>query len=208
MLLTDPAAITAESFRRIDALLAPYGIAADVYPVVRRVVHTTADTEWVGALRFAPGAIAAAIVAIRGGANIVTDVQMVAAGIQTQQLARFGGTVCCAIDHPEAAILAQREGITRSMAAIRLLAPDHPQALYIVGNAPTALYEVVALAHAGAIVPPVIVGVPVGFVATVESKTSLMHTSFPWISNVGPKGGSAVAAAIVNALLALATEDV
>ncbi len=205
--LADPAAITAESFRRIDALLAPYGLAGDVYPIVRRVVHTTADLEWVSMLRFHPQAIAAAIAALRERAAIVTDVRMVAAGIGSARVGRLGGMVHCAVDDPAAARLAEEAGITRTMAALRLLAPHLPRALYVVGNAPTALFEVLRLRDEDAIAPPAIIGVPVGFVSTLESKAALMRPErTPWISNVGPKGGSAVAAAIVNALLELAED--
>lgn len=205
--LVDPAAITAESFRRIDALLAPYGLPDDVYPIVRRVVHTTADLEWVSSLRVHPRALAAAVDALRRGVRVVTDVQMVATGIQTRALAAFGGAVRCAVDTPDAAALALHAGITRSMAAIRLLATDAPDALYVVGNAPTALLEIIHLWESGQIAPPAVIGVPVGFVSTVEAKTALMATDLPWVSNVGPKGGSAVAAAIVNALLARAAGE-
>ena len=202
---TDPAAITTESFRRIDALLAPYGLEADTYPIVRRVVHTTADLEWVSSLRFHPQAIGAAVAALRGGAALVTDVRMVAAGVGAVGLARHGCAVHCAIDTPEAARLAREAGITRAMAALRLLAQPFPEAIYAVGNAPTALFEILRLHAAGEIAPPLVIGVPVGFVSTVESKMALMRAhDLPWISNIGPKGGSAVAAAIINALLELA----
>jgi len=202
---TDPAAITTESFRRIDALLAPYGLETDTYPIVRRVVHTTADLEWVSSLRFHPLAIGAAVAALRGGAALVTDVRMVAAGVGAMGLARLGCTVHCAIDAPEAACLASEAGITRAMAALRLLARQFPEAIYVVGNAPTALFEILRLHAAGLIGSPLIIGVPVGFVSTVESKMALMRAhDLPWISNIGPKGGSAVAASIVNALLELA----
>lgn len=202
---TDPAAITTESFRRIDALLAPYGLEADTYPIVRRVVHTTADLEWVSSLRFHPRAIGAAVAALRGGAALVTDVRMVAAGVGAVGLARHGCAVHCAIDAPEAARLANEAGITRAMAALRLLARSFPEAIYVVGNAPTALFEILHLHAAGLIASPLVIGVPVGFVSTVESKVALMRAhGLPWISNIGPKGGSAVAASIVNALLELA----
>lgn len=204
---TDPAAITTESFRRIDALLAPYGLEADTYPIVRRVVHTTADLEWVSSLRFHPLAIATAMAALRGGAALVTDVRMVAAGIGARGLTHRGCTVHCAVDTPEAARLASEAGITRSMAALRLLARPFPEAIYVVGNAPTALFEILSLYAAGSIAPPLIIGVPVGFVSTVESKMALMRAdTLSWISNIGPKGGSAVAASIVNALLELAED--
>lgn len=205
---TDPAAITAESFRRIDALLAPYDLAREVYPVVRRVVHTTADLDYVASLRFHPDAVARAVAALRRGIPIVADVGMVVAGIQSQRLAALGGAVHCAIADPEVARLAVAAGLTRAMAAIRLLGARFPDALYVVGNAPTALLEVLRLVEGGQLAPAAVVGVPVGFVSTIEAKTALMRaTAVPWISNVGPKGGSAVAAAIVNALLALAEGD-
>lgn len=207
-ILTDPAAITAESFRRIDALLAPYHLAPDIAPIIRRVVHTTADLEWVSSLRVHPAALAAASTALRCGMPVVTDVRMVAAGIQARPLTALGGAVHCAIDGDDAAQLARGTGITRSMAAMRLLAIRFPCAIYVIGNAPTALFEVLRLCAAGELTPAVIIGVPVGFVSTVESKTALMvSNAAPWISNIGQKGGSAVAAAIVNALIARATES-
>lgn len=203
----EPATIYAESFRRVDALLAPYALDPTIHPIVRRVVHATADTEYAASLRLAPGAVEAAVAALRAGADVVTDAVMVAAGIQRQRIEAFGGGMHCAIAATEAVALASAEGITRAMAGIRVLAARYPAAIVVVGNAPTALYEALALVATGAARPPVIIGVPVGFVSTIESKAALMASStVPWISNVGPKGGSAVAAAIVNALLALASE--
>lgn len=203
----EPVAIYAESFRRIDALLAPYAIDPEVYPIIRRVVHATADPEYVSSLRFSPGVVTLAVAAIRSGAHIVTDAVMVSAGLQRQRVDAFGGRAHCAIASSEAVVLAEREGITRAMAGVRLLAAQFPDAIVVVGNAPTALFEAVALAEAGVARPPVIIGIPVGFVSTIEAKVALMASAAtPWISNVGPKGGSAVAAAIVNALLALAAE--
>lgn len=206
-MLTDPAAITAESFRRIDALLAPYHLAPNIAPIVRRVVHTTADLEWVSSLRVHPAAVEAATAALCSGTAVVTDVRMVVAGIQARPLVALGGAVHCAVDSDEVAQLARDLGITRSMAAMRLLAVRFPCALYVIGNAPTALFEVLRLCAIGELTPAVIIGVPVGFVSTIESKIALMASdTAPWISNVGPKGGSAVAAAIVNALIARAAD--
>lgn len=201
-----PDEIEGESFRIIMQELGPHSISARELPIIQRVIHATADFEYAGLLAFSPTAIADGIQALRSGCRILTDVQMTAVGISQPYLQRFGGSVRCAVSEPETAALAQAEGITRSAAAIRRLAGDLPGAVVALGNAPTALFEVLRLAQTGCR-PALVVGVPVGFVNAAESKAALQESDLPYITVQGRKGGSTVAAAIVNALLRLAAEE-
>ncbi len=211
-----PAAeIEPRSFAIIDGLLpgGPSSVRSDAeWQVVRRVVHTTGDPTLAGLLRLHPEAVAAGVAAVRAGADVVTDVRMVAAGISRGLLARWGGSVRCAIAAPEAAERARADGTTRAVAAMRWLAgqrrPDGRSSLegsiVAVGNAPTALLALLDLIDAGAVRPALIVGVPVGFVAAAESKAELMERGVPYITLPGTRGGSTIAVAAVNAILRLA----
>jgi precorrin-8X/cobalt-precorrin-8 methylmutase len=161
--------------------------------VVERVIHSTADVSLVDDMVCDEVTLTVAAEALRGGARIVADVAMVAAGITTRPVVSL-------VASPEAAQLAASAGITRSAAAVRLaLAQVGPGAVWAIGCAPTALLELIALADAAA--PVLVVGVPVGFVGAVESKEALRASGLPSVSNRSEKGGSSMAAAVVNALL-------
>ncbi len=201
-----PDEIEGESFRIILQELGPHAFSARELPIVQRVIHATADFEYARLLAFSSTAIADGIRALRSGCRVLTDVQMTAVGISQPYLQRFGGSVRCAVAEPETVAMAQAEGITRSAAAIRRLAGDLPGAVVALGNAPTALFEVLRLTQAGCR-PAMVVGVPVGFVNAAESKAALQESDLPYITVQGRKGGSTVAAAIVNALLRLAAEE-
>ena len=159
--------------------------------VTERVIHAGADLDYAHDLVCDEAALAGGLAALRAGAPVVADSAMVAAGIT-------GHPTVCLVRDPRAAELAASEGITRSAAAIRLAHADvGAGAVWVVGNAPTALAELVARDAE----PALVVGLPVGFVGAVEAKRALRGTGWPAVSNRGEKGGSAVAAAALNALL-------
>lgn len=177
------------------------GLAPLSRAVVERVVHASADLEYAATTTADEAALAAAVAALHDGAPVVTDVMMVAAGITRRDLL---GPLVCRIGDPAAASLARAEGTTRSAAAVRLAAAEvGPGAVWVVGCAPTALEEILRLRPD----PVLVVGLPVGFVGAADSKVALRASGLPQVSNVGDKGGSAVAAAAVNALLYASTRE-
>ena len=201
-----PADIERTSMEIITRELEARGISleAEQAPVVRRVIHATADFDFAGTLRFTPGAVAAGAAALRKGAPIVTDTNMARAGISRPGLARLGGEVHCFMAEPAIAAAAKRNGTTRAVAAVEYAAERFPGAVLAVGNAPTALLRAAELIEAG-LRPPLVIGVPVGFVNVAESKERILAVceeyGVPAIVAMGRKGGSTVAAAICNALI-------
>ena len=200
-----PDEIETESFRIIDAEAGRHSWSASEWPVVRRAIHTTADFDYLQTMVIPPGAVLRGIAALRGGRGIATDTTMALAGINKRLLARFGINVSCFVADTEVEKQSSREGITRSMAAMRKAASDPGNGIFVIGNAPTALFELIRLMREESLRPDLIIGLPVGFVGAEESKEALIrtapHYNTPFISNRGRKGGSNVAAAIVNALL-------
>ena len=179
----------------------PYSAAE--WPVVRRIIHSTADFDFAGAngVRFSPGAVESGLRALRGGAAIVADVSGVAGLISRQGPARHGNAVVNRIPERAVAERAARDGTTRAQAAMRESAADIDGGIVAVGNAPTALLEVLAMADEGAAAPALVVGLPVGFISAAESKEALSaRADIEFITNRGRKGGSPAAAAAVNAL--------
>lgn len=170
-------------------------------PVIKRVIHTTADFDYADSLYFSPNAVEQAQAALRRGAWIVTDTQMAWSGINKKSLARFGGEAVCFMSQEDVALEAARRGITRAMVSMERAAQLSKPLIFAVGNAPTALVRLYELMEQGAIRPELIIGVPVGFVNVVESKEWIIHSGAPCIVARGRKGGSNVAAAICNALL-------
>lgn len=159
--------------------------------VAERVIHASADLEFAETLVLDEAALEAGLEVLRRGAPVVTDVGMVAAGITARE-------ALCLVADPRAKDLSERLDITRSAAGFRIAAEEvGPGALWVVGNAPTALFELLELDAA----PALVVGLPVGFVGAAESKEALVESGLPAIANRGPKGGSAVASAALNALL-------
>ena len=183
--------IETESYRRMRAAIDLSHLPPLSRAVAERVIHASADLEYADDLVLDETVLVAGREALAGGCELVVDVRMVAAGITT----RAGR---CGLDNARCVEVAQAQDITRSAAGI-LLAADAagPGAVYVVGNAPTALF---ALIDAGAD-PALVIGLPVGFVDAAESKAALRESPLPSLTNRGPKGGSAVAAAAVNALL-------
>ncbi len=202
-----PQQIEAESFQIIDKYVRKLKLPASQEEIVKRVIHATADTDYARNLIFHPQAILNALRLIRAGKNIVTDVNMLKVGINKKLLKRYGCSVSCRIANKRVIDAAGEWGITRAAAAMRLTGNKLNGSLVAIGNAPTALFELCRLIEEKKIAPGMIVGVPVGFVGAVESKAKLMDVSTPYITNIGRKGGSPTAAAIVNALLKLATKE-
>ena len=201
-----PEEIEQESFRIILEELGPHSFSPSEQAIVQRVVHATADFEYAKIISFSPRAIEQGNQALRRGCLLVSDVQMIVAGVNHQQLEQFGCQACCLVNDPEVAKTALLLGKTRSEMAIQQLGEKLSGAVVAVGNAPTALFEVLRLFNEAKIEPALVVGVPVGFVNAAESKQALMGTSLNYISTQGRKGGSTVAVAILNALLRLAGE--
>ncbi|HVC98282.1 MAG TPA: precorrin-8X methylmutase [Pirellulales bacterium] len=202
--ILNPEAIEAESFRIIENEMGPHSFSPEEFAVVQRAIHATADFEFARSIRFAPGAIRSGIEAIRAGRSLVADVQMVQAGINKPGLAKFGGEVYCFISDDDVVAAARTAGLTRAIMSMRKAAERSPGAIYAIGNAPTALLELVRLAEQAR--PALVVGVPVGFVSAVESKDELAASSLPFITALGRKGGTPVAVSIINALIRLAGE--
>lgn len=201
-----PQEIEALSFNIIDAEAgdAKQRFTPEQWVVVRRMIHTSADFDYLESTRFCNGAVAAGVAAIRTGAGIITDTRMAATGIRKSDLQRFGGSLTCYIDDPRVREAAAAEETTRARAAVDLAAGESNGAVYVVGNAPTALLRLVELTRQKKVQPALIVGFPVGFVQAAESKQALAELDCPFITNVGRKGGSNIAAAVMNALILLA----
>ncbi len=203
--IIQPDAIEAESFRIIDAEMGPHDFSVLEWPIVQRAIHSTADFELGRSMVFHPRGVEAGLAAIRKGASVVADVQMIQAGISAGYLAEFGGRVLCYMGDSDVAERARADGTTRAIQCMRKAAREAPGAIYAIGNAPTALLELVRLVEDGEANPALIIGVPVGFVSAAASKEQLLRQGpVPYITNRGRKGGTPVAVSITNALLRMA----
>lgn len=170
-------------------------------PVIKRVIHTTADFSYADTICFSKYAVEQAREALRAGAGIVTDTNMVRAGINKKRLEQYGGEVYCFMADEDVAAEAKRRGITRAAVSMEKAALMGQDFIYAIGNAPTALIRLYELIREEQVKPKLIIGVPVGFVNVVEAKELILSTQVPYIVAKGRKGGSNVAAAICNALL-------
>ena len=202
-----PQDIEARSFEIIAAELSDMGISLDRENdlIIRRAIHTSADFEYAKTLCFSEGAADAARGLIKGGADIVTDTNMALTGINKKKLALYGGSVRCYMADEDVAAEAKERGITRASVSMEHAARDAKgsgrKTIFAIGNAPTALITLREMYDQGVYAPDFVIGVPVGFVNVVEAKELILGTEIPHIVNRGRKGGSNVAAAIVNALL-------
>jgi precorrin-8X/cobalt-precorrin-8 methylmutase len=195
-----PEEIERRSFEIIEQEL-PHPLDERQAPIIKRVIHTTADFSYADTLCFSEGAIEAARNAFARGADIITDTNMAKAGINKKKLAAFGGEVHCFMADEDVAKEAKERGITRAVVSMEKSAIMGENFIYAIGNAPTALIRLYELIEAGELKPLLVIGVPVGFVHVVEAKELIMKTNVPYIVARGRKGGSNVAAAICNALL-------
>ena len=200
--IQDPMEIEKRSMELIAPYLAGRNLTEQQVKVFSRVIHAAGDPDYANHIHIHPEAIAAGMEAIRRGADVFCDVEMVRTGISKTTLSQYGGKVNCLIADTAVAALAKAEGITRSMAAFRSFGSSMNGAVVAVGNAPTALFELFRLMQEEVVKPALVIGVPVGFVGAAESKALLAEKSnAPYITVLGNKGGSPIAAAIINALL-------
>ncbi len=200
MLITEPAAIEARSMEIIESeLTAP--LDPEVKPIVKRVIHCTADFDYAANLVFSPGAVERGLAALRAGCAVVTDTQMARAGINKAAAEKLGVDVLCFMSDPDVAETARALGKTRACVCMEKAAALGRPLILAVGNAPTALLEIRELLDQGRLCPELVIGVPVGFVNISEAKEAILSSPVPHIVARGRKGGSNVAAAIVNALL-------
>lgn len=201
-IITDPKKIEERSMEIIEETLGGKEFPPKARSIVKRVIHTTADFDYAEQLRFSEGAVEKALAALQQGATIVTDTQMVKAGIRKNSADALGCAIHCFISSEDVAKKAEREGTTRAKAAVDYAVETlEGPLIFAIGNAPTALLRLQELIMNNVIEPALIIGVPVGFVNVVESKQLIMNLEVPFIVAEGRKGGSNVAAAICNALL-------
>lgn len=196
-----PAEIEKRSFEIITKELEGRKLNPEHELIIKRAIHTTADFDYADHLCFSEQVVPRALQALRQGADIVTDTQMVKAGINKKILEKYGGTVHCFIADEDVALEAQKRGMTRSAVSMEKAARLKKKTIFAIGNAPTALIKLYEMLQEGTVNPELIIGVPVGFVNVVQSKELILQTKVPYIVARGRKGGSNVAAAICNALL-------
>jgi precorrin-8X/cobalt-precorrin-8 methylmutase len=200
MYIKDPMLIETKSFEIIGENMSEHNFTEAELKIVMRTIHTTGDYDYQNIVRFSNGAIEGALEAFRSGCKIVTDTKMAFSGINKNSLEKLQCSIDCFIADDEVFKTAKEKGITRSMAAVDI-AVDRGTDIYVVGNAPTALFRIGEMIKEGRIMPRLVIAVPVGFVGAAESKEYIRGIEVPTISTFGTKGGSNVAAAIVNALL-------
>ncbi|HBG06154.1 MAG: precorrin-8X methylmutase [Geobacteraceae bacterium GWC2_58_44] len=201
-----PEEIEAESFRIIEEEVGPHDWSAQQWPIVRRVIHTSADFDYARSMYISPDAIASGIAALKAGRGIVTDTTMIISGMSKERFTPFGVKVACYVADAQVAKDAKAQLITRSILAMRKGGRDAGNGIFVIGNAPTALFELIRLIREERVLPKLIVALPVGFVGAAESKEALRELArdfpeLPYITNSGRKGGSNVAAAVMNAIL-------
>jgi len=196
-----PEDIEKRSFEIITQELGDIKLDPDKADIIKRVIHTTADFEYVDNLFFSDGVVQKALEAIRNGASIVTDTKMASVGINAKSLAHFGGEVFCFMSDEDVALKAKAEKTTRAAACMEKACLLDKRLIFAIGNAPTALIKLYELIEQGKLQPELIIAVPVGFVNVVESKEGMIRSGVPTIVARGRKGGSNVAAAICNALI-------
>lgn len=201
-----PEEILAKSFCTIEEEVGKHNFDDTEWQVVRRMIHASGDTELAQLVRFHNGAAREGVRTLQQRAPIVTDVQMVASGIHRRALHTLGIRLHCFVDDPDVHRLAQEKGLTRSYCGMKKAVAQVGEAVYVIGNAPTALWALCEAVRQGLMRPFLVVAMPVGFVSVVESKKEALSLDVPVITVRGRKGGSAVAAAAVNALLLMATQ--
>jgi precorrin-8X/cobalt-precorrin-8 methylmutase len=203
-----PEDIERRSFEIISEEFDLSDVPGEQLPIIKRVIHSTADFEFGKTLTFQRDAVKAGLDAIRAGKNILTDIEMVKAGINKKLLTKWGGRVICNITDEEVVRISEGTGMTRAEISMEKGLSENI-GIIAIGNAPTALLKVIELLTKAPLQNqlPLVIGVPVGFVKALESKALLSTQKFPFITNLSRKGGTPVAVAIVNALLKMAEEE-
>lgn len=198
-----PTEIEKRSFEIIGKELQDMGITLDreQEPITKRVIHTSADFDYANTMRYSEGAIEKAKELIRNGAHIVTDTNMALSGINKKRLAEYGGQVHCFMADEDVAKEAKERQVTRATVSMERAAGLNVPVIFAIGNAPTALISLYEQMKEGKFTPEFVIGVPVGFVNVVAAKELFLNSDVPYIINEGRKGGSNIAAAIVNAIL-------
>ena len=194
--------IIEKSFAIIDETVGSHNLDTPQYHIARRIIHTTADFEYLNLLQCSPNAIDIAIKSLMAKTTIITDVSMVKEGIRNMVAKTYDNEIVVAVKQAEKA----DGGKTRTETGLLKCCPQHPHGIYVIGNAPTALIALCDQIKAQKIKPALVIGVPVGFVSVLEAKSYLSELDIPQIQIQGNKGGSTVAAAIVNALLVQASQ--
>ena len=196
-----PEDIEKKSFEIIGEILGDRKLDPENELVIKRTIHTSADLDYADKLVFSDHAVSIGIEALRNGCDIVTDTNMAKAGINKSVLSRLGGEVHCFMADEDVAKEAKERGVTRAIVSMEKAARLEKPCIFAIGNAPTALIAINDLMKEGRLKPALIVGVPVGFVNVVESKEIIIASDAPYIVARGRKGGSNIAAAIINAML-------
>ena len=200
--IKNPRAIEENSMELIYPFIKDLDLTAEEITVYSRMIHASGDVEYGHLIQTSEGAIAAGIEALRGGCDIFTDVNMVATGINKKALETLGGNVFCRIADPEVAKAAKEKDVSRSMEAIHSFGEKLNGSIVAIGNAPTALFEIIRMTLEEEIRPALIIGIPVGFVGAAESKEYLIQNAkVPYITVRGTKGGSPIVASVINALM-------
>lgn len=199
--IVKPMDIELKSFEIITEGLKGRSFGEDKDDIVKRVIHTSADFDYADNLVFSDDVVEKAVGAIKRGATIVTDTNMAFSGINKRAATALGVNVVCFMSDNEVARQAEKREITRAMVSVERAAEIKGEVIFAVGNAPTALMRIYQLHNQGLLNPSAVIGVPVGFVNVVEAKELIIHSDMPYIVAKGNKGGSNIAAAIVNALL-------
>ena len=194
-----------ESMQIIESEIGSHSYNEMEWPIVRRIIHSTADFDFAGEnkLLFHKDAISNGINALKNGCSIVADVNGVIGLMNKQNPKDFGNNLICNISDPVLMESAKKAGKTRAQMSMRMAEKEINGGIVVVGNAPTALLEVMEMFREGLVKPALVVGIPVGFVSAVESKDELSKMDMPFITNIGRKGGSPCASAIINALYKL-----
>lgn len=196
-----PEDIEKKSFEIIGEILGDRKLDPENELVIKRAIHTSADLDYADNLVFSDHAVSIGIEALRNGCDIVTDTNMAKAGINKSVLSRLGGEVHCFMADEDVAKEAKERGVTRAIVSMEKAARLEKPCIFAIGNAPTALIAINDLMKEGRLKPAFIIGVPVGFVNVVESKEIIIASDAPYIVARGRKGGSNIAAAIINAML-------
>ena len=206
-LTVDPNKIYDYSFAIIAEEMGPHDFSEDEWKIVRRIIHASADFELGKSVMIHPDAVRAGVEAIRRGRHVIADVQMIESGTGKARFQKHGGDLHCYISDPDVAAEAKSLNTTRAIISMRKAVHENEGGIYAIGNAPTALLELIRLIKEGIAKPDLIIGMPVGFVSAAESKEELAKlTEVPFITNIGRKGGSTVTVAALNAISLLADE--